>query len=65
MGVIFLILVILNPVKFDKSTQSEMTRKTYDPQIQQVEEIELRAKENYEAPSNEKEIDQLLNDKEQ
>lgn len=57
---VLIILILFNPIKINNSEKVEMTRKTYDTQIQELGEIKLRAKEKYEAPSNENEIKTIL-----
>lgn len=57
---LLIIMLVLSPIKIDTGTSADRMRKTYDTPVKQnIQEIETKAKERYQAPSNEDEINQI------
>lgn len=57
---VLIIMLVLSPIKLDTGTSADRMRKSYDaPVVHNIQEIETKAEERYEAPSNEDEIKQI------
>lgn len=59
-AVFLVMMLVFSPIKIDQSTQSDAVLRSYDtPTATNIGEIDARVREKYQAPSNEKQIEEI------